>query len=106
MATETKKTETRKQAHSRKRRRKRGVPALLVIFLLIIALAFGGLENGTALTLCAGMLENSGNAYDLHKRIMDQGYLCPILFKSYTVYTTRGAAQDLDPAVDWIIHGS
>lgn len=67
-------------------------------------LAYGGLESGTTLTLCAAMLENSGNAYDLHKRVMDQGYLCPILFKSYTVYTTRGAAQDLEPAIDWVIH--
>lgn len=68
------------------------------------SVAYGGMESGTALNLCASMLENSGNAYDLHKRVMDQGYLCPIVFKSYTVYTTRGAAQDLDPAIDWIIH--
>ena len=68
------------------------------------SVAYGGMESGTALNLCAAMLENSGNAYDLHKRVMDQGYLCPILFKQYTVYTTRGAAQDLDPAIDWVIH--
>ncbi|MBR6767189.1 MAG: peptidylprolyl isomerase [Clostridia bacterium] len=43
MATETKKTEPRKQAHPRRRKRRTGVPALLVIFLLIISLAFGGL---------------------------------------------------------------
>jgi len=68
------------------------------------SVAYGGIESSTALTLCNAMLENSGNAYDLHKRVMDMGYLCPILFKSYTVFTTRGAAQDLDPAVDWVIH--
>ena len=64
----------------------------------------GTLVNGSGVTLCGDMLENNGNAYDLHKWVMDQGYLCPILFKQYTVYTTRGAAQDLDPAIDWVIH--
>lgn len=70
------------------------------------SVAYGGMESGSAVDLCAGLLENSGNAYDLHKRIMDQGYLCPISFKSYTIYTTRGAAQDLAPALDWVIHSS
>ncbi len=68
------------------------------------SLAYGGIESGTAINLCAAMLENGGNAYDLHKRVMEQGYFCPILFKSYTIYTTRGAAKDLDPAVEWVIH--
>ncbi len=68
------------------------------------SVAYGGLSNGTALSLCESLLENRGNAYDLHKRVMDQGYLCPIVFKSYTVYTTRGAARDLSPALDWVIH--
>ena len=65
---------------------------------------FAGSANSTALDLCIDMLENSGNAYDLHKWVMDKGWICPILFKSYAVYTTRGAANNLDPAVDWIIH--
>ena len=68
------------------------------------SVAYGGMESGSSVDLCARLLENSGNAYDLHKRVMDQGYLCPISFKSYTIYTTRGAAQDLDPALDWVIH--
>ena len=65
---------------------------------------YGGSANSTALSLCTAMLENSGNAYDLHKWVMDKGWICPVLFKSYAVYTTRGAAKDLNPAVDWIIH--
>lgn len=68
------------------------------------SLSYGGLSSGTMVALCAAMLENSGNAYDLHKQIMDRGMLCPILFKSYAVYTTRGAASHLDPALDWVIH--
>lgn len=65
---------------------------------------FGGSANTTALSLSIDMLENSGNSYDLHKWVMDKGWICPILFKSYAVYTTRGAAKDLNPAVEWIIH--
>lgn len=68
------------------------------------SLSYGGLQSSTMVGLCAAMLENSGNAYDLHKRIMDTGAFCPVLFKSYAVYTTRGAASQLDPAVDWVIH--
>ena len=66
---------------------------------------YGGLASGTGVSLCAAMLENSGNAYDLHKWVMDKGMICPVLFKSYAVYTTRGAARNLSPAVDWVIHG-
>ena len=69
------------------------------------SLSYGGLSSGTMVALCAAMLENSGNAYDLHKWVMDKGMICPVLFKSYAVYTTRGAARNLSPAVDWVIHG-
>ena len=68
------------------------------------SLSYGDLFSGTMVSLCAAMLENSGNAYDLHKQIMDKGMFCPVLFKSYAVYTTRGAASQLDPALDWVIH--
>ena len=68
------------------------------------SVAYGEMESNTTLSLCYAMLENAGNAYDLHKRVMDQGYLCPIVFKTYTVYTTRGAVQDLAPAIDWVIN--
>jgi len=67
-------------------------------------LAFGDLNSSMMETLCNNMLENSGNAYDLHKQVMEKGYLCPILFKSYAVYTTRGAADELSPGVDWVLH--
>ena len=65
---------------------------------------YGGSASSTGVSLCSDMLENSGNAYDLHKWVMDKGWICPVLFKSYAVYTTRGAASGLNPAVDWIIH--
>ena len=49
------------------------------------------------------MLENSGNAYDLYKRVMEQGYFCPVLYKTYALYATRGSVQSLSPALDWVI---
>ena len=42
----------------------------------------------------AKMLENAGNAYDLHKLVMDDGLLCPVLFKSGAIYTVRGIVPD------------
>lgn len=65
---------------------------------------YGGTASATGIAYSCDMLENSGNAYDLHKWVMDRGWICPVLFKSYAVYTTRGAASGLNPAVDWVIH--
>ena len=67
-------------------------------------LAFGDLNSSMMETLCNNMLENSGNAYDLHKQIMEKGYLCPVLFKSYAVYTTRGTAESLTPGIDRVLY--
>ena len=65
---------------------------------------YGAMASKSGVDYSCDMLENSGNAYDLHKWIMDKGLLCPVLFKSYAVYTTRGAASGLNPALDWVIH--
>ena len=43
-------------------------------------------------------MENSGNFYDLHRLIMDEGLLCPILFKTRAVMTDRGSVSGLTPA--------
>ncbi len=64
--------------------------------------SYGGMADSLTLTLCGNMLENSGNAYDLHKQIMGKGYLCPVLFKTYAVYTTRGAAGNLEPGPEQV----
>jgi len=42
-------------------------------------------------------LENTGNHYDLFKLIMDQGWMCPVLFINNAVFTTRGVFTGLDP---------
>lgn len=64
------------------------------------SLSYGGLANPSVYALCLEALANSGNYYDLHAKIMEEGWLCPILFQSYAVYCARGAVSALTPARD------
>ena len=48
-------------------------------------------------------LLNSGNTYDLYKRLCDRGYITPVLFKNYAVFTTRGAVQNPVEYLDWFL---
>ena len=63
-------------------------------------LNYGGLGNASFLTACWDALANSGNYYTLHKKVMEDGCLVPVLFRSYAVYTERGTFESLDPARD------
>ena len=64
------------------------------------ALNYGGLADTTAYAMCLEALANQGNYYNLHKEVMDDGQLCPILFRSYAVYATRGLVTNLTPSRD------
>ncbi len=68
------------------------------------SLCYGGLQSGEMYKLCTDALENSGNCYTLQKSVMDGGYFCPLLFKSYAVMANRGAITSLQPAVDAVFH--
>ena len=70
------------------------------------SLANGGIQNDATLQLCKEALENSGNYYSLHETIMDSGAICPVLFKAYAVYATRGIISNMIPAVDNVFHTS
>ncbi len=70
------------------------------------ALNYAGMADGNLNDLCKMALENSGNYYDFFEAVMADGQLCPLLFRTYAVYTTRGAIEGLLPAVDSIFHGS
>ncbi|MBQ3000735.1 MAG: ABC transporter substrate-binding protein [Oscillospiraceae bacterium] len=63
-------------------------------------LSYGGIDDLAAYTLCLEALADEGNYYNLHRTVMEQGLLCPVLFCNYTVYTTRGLFSDLSPARD------
>lgn len=64
------------------------------------SLNYGGLADTAIYTLCKEALANSGNFYNLHKLVMEDAQLCPILFRSYGIYCTRGLVTDLDTARD------
>ncbi len=63
-------------------------------------LSYGGIDDVAAYSLCLDSLADSGNYYTLHRTVMEQGLLCPVLFCNYAVYTTRGIFADLAPARD------
>jgi hypothetical protein len=64
------------------------------------ALSYGRLADQSTYALCLEALANSGNYYGLYEKIMENGWLCPLLFQSYAVYSARGAVSSLAPARD------
>lgn len=70
------------------------------------ALSYGALDDVALYTLCMESLANHGNYYTLHQSVMDDGRLCPILFRSYAVYATRGLLTGLTPARDSVFYYS
>lgn len=60
----------------------------------------GKIDDIGVYNLCLQALENQGNYYTLHQTVMNDGYLCPILFRSYAVYAGRGLMTQLQPARD------
>lgn len=64
------------------------------------SLGYGGLENAPTYALCREALANAGNFYNLHKQVMDNGWLCPILVRTYGIYATRSLITDLTPTRD------
>lgn len=69
-------------------------------------LSYGGVNDLSAYALCQQALANYGNYYSLHKTVMDNGLLCPVLVRSYAVYTTRGAFSSFQPARENIFYYS
>ncbi len=69
-------------------------------------LNYGGIADITTYTLCQQALENHGNYYTLHQTIMEEGLLCPVVFRSYAVYATRGLLTELTPARDNVFYYS
>ena len=61
-------------------------------------LTWGGMADPNLYTLCQGALENSGNYYDLHKALADDGRIVPVVFLNYAVYATRGLLTTLQPS--------
>ena len=79
---------------------------LSAFFATYGTLSYGGVNNVAAYTLCQQALENHGNYFTLHKTVMDNGLLCPVLFRSYSIYAPRGLLTGLTPARDNIFYYS
>ena len=45
-------------------------------------------------------VENHGNYYTLHQKVVQDGRIVPLIFCSYAVYATRGLLSELTPARD------
>ncbi len=69
-------------------------------------LSWGGVNDLGAYALSLQALENHGNYFTLHKLVMDQGLLCPVLFRSYSIYATRGLIPSLTPTRDNVFYYS
>ena len=63
-------------------------------------LSWGGIPNEDILKLCKECLADSGNYYNLHKLLAEDGRVVPILFGSYAMYSTRGMFDGFEPARD------
>lgn len=77
---------------------------LTPFFYVYGTLSYGALDNDAAYALCLEALKNEANYYNLHKLVMDQGLVCPLLFRGYAVYATRGLLTGLTPARDNVFY--
>ena len=69
-------------------------------------LNYGGIADITTYTICQQALENHGNYYSLHQNVMENGLICPVVFRSYAVYATRGLLTELTPSRDNVFYYS
>lgn len=70
------------------------------------SLCYGSMDNVALRTMCTESLANYGNYYTLHQSVLNDGRLCPILFRSYAIYATRGLVTDLTPTRDSVFYYS
>jgi len=64
----------------------------------------GGLSDPSLYALSLESLANSGNYYTLHKLVLEDGQLCPILFQQQAIYSHRGALDALSPSRDFLFY--
>lgn len=67
------------------------------------SLAYGALADNYMENLCHLALANNGNNYNLYERLCGRGYITPVLFKNYAIYTTRGSVADPSGYLDWFL---
>lgn len=65
-------------------------------------LQYGSIGDSGLITLCADTLANSGSCSELYRQILRSAYICPVAFKSYAIYVTRGKIDNNAPGVDLV----
>ncbi|MBE6957524.1 MAG: ABC transporter substrate-binding protein [Ruminococcaceae bacterium] len=70
------------------------------------ALNFGRLTDVAANAMCREALADKGNYQTLHRQVMEDGRLCPILVRSDAIYGRRGLFSSLTPSRDRIFYYS
>ena len=70
------------------------------------SLNYGNITHVAANAMSLESLADSGNYQSLHKLVMEDGRLCPILVRSDAVYGRRGTFPGLAPARDSIFYYS
>ena len=66
------------------------------------SLNYGGMSNPALYGLCLNALANSGNYYTLHQKVLEDGKLIPILFRTYAIFAQRGSFTELTPSRDHV----
>ncbi len=72
----------------------------------VSTLSRAGLEDAAILALCKSAMANIGNYQTLHRAVLEDAMLCPILFTSHAVYGQRGLLSDIQPTRDGVLYYS
>ena len=54
------------------------------------------------LSMCTQALANSGNFSALCAQVVQRAQICPIAFRSYAIYVSRGMISAIEPGVDYV----
>ena len=77
---------------------------LTPFFRLYGNLSFGIINDSSIYAMCQQALANSGNYYNLHETIAEDGRIVPVLFQVHSVHATRGLLTTMAPARDNVFH--
>jgi len=79
---------------------------LAVFFGYNYYLSVGGLSDSTLQDLANSALADSTEYYNLCRTVLNRGLLCPIMFKTTTLYTTRGTISNVYPCVSCLLQSN
>ncbi len=65
---------------------------------------FSTVNTNGLLALCESSLANSGSYAELYRRLLESAPICPVVFKSYAVYVTRGQISNNAPGLELVFH--